>query len=198
MEPIQALTWVVICVFALTALITIGGLVDSFKIIQVKDEYLHKLFTVLILEIIAVCIPLSAEAIKDSRCNDDCMLERIRALDRSSPLAEDILKLRNTFQGIFATPEYIVEISFAEFDSLKEAKVCPQSPLYLANVMLFSKDRKGGTVVIPLHPEPRLCTNSDILQVEINKQWADKEFGLTDTSQKIKGWGRVIPPTTNL
>lgn len=198
MEPIQVLTWVIICVFALTAIITLGGLVESFDAIRVKDEYLHKLFTVLILEIVAVCIPLGADAIKDSRCNDECMLERIKSLDASSPLAKNILELRNTFQGIFETPEYNIEISFGELDSLKAAKACPQGPFYMSNVMVFRKDRKGGTIVVPLSPAQHLCTDDGTYKIEISKQWASKGFGLTESTENIQGWGKVIPPSPTL
>ncbi len=194
MEPVEVLTWVVIIVFALTALITLGGIVESFTLIRVKEEYLHKLFPVLLLEIVAICIPIAGEEL---RCDDACMLEKIRNLDPSSELAKDILAMRRNFEGIFVTPEYRVEISFGDLSSRKEAKVCPQGPFYYENVAVFNKDRKAGTRVVAFSPEPQLCTEGNILRIEISRDWATAEFGLTDeTVNTIEGWGRVIPPTT--
>jgi hypothetical protein len=191
-DPVQILTWVIIVVFALTALITLGGIVESFEFIQVKEEYLHKLFPVLLLEIVAICIPIAGEEL---RCDEACMFEKIKNLDPSSNLARDILEMRKNFEGIFVTPEYKIEISFGELSSPKEAKVCPQGPLYYEHVMVFNNDRNGGTNVIAFSPEPQLCTDSNMLRIEISQDWANKEFGLNDeVTGKIEGWGRIMPP----
>lgn len=198
MQPIEVLTWVIIVVFSLTALITLGALVENFKWIRIKEVYLKKLFFSLILEIVAVCIPLSADAIKQSSCDRNCMISRINALEPSDPLAEDILKLRDTFSGIFKTPEYNVEISFEELPGKEIAKVCPSSPLYKANVMIFNKSRSGGALVVPVKPAPGLCVDNGPIKIAISKEWAKNDFHLSPDTRKISGWGRVIPPSMEL
>ena len=57
------------------------------------------------------------------------------------------------------------------FESLDEARVCPQGPLYHANVLVFSKDRKGGTLVVPLKPAPQLCTDTNVHKIMISRRW---------------------------
>ena len=198
MEPIQVLTWVVIVVFSVTAIITLGGLVTNFKYIQVKEQYLKKLFVTLVLEIIVVCIPLSTDAIKESRCGDDCLAEKIKNLNPSSDLAKSILDMRDTFSGIFKTPEYTVEISFDELETKDSAKVCPQSPLYRSNVMIFNKARSNGALVIPVKPAPRLCSDGDLYKIVISTELAANNFNLSDSSVTLTGWGRVVPATPEL
>lgn len=198
MDPVQVLIWVVIVVFATTAIITLGGLVENFKYIQIKEEYLKKLFVALILEIIAVCIPLSSEAIRESRCGEDCMAERIANLDPTSKLAQRILEMRDTFSGIFKTPEYTAEISFDDFEHKDDAKVCPQTPLYRSNVMVFNQSRSGGVLVIPVKPDPNLCSNEKLYRIVISREWAEEEFKVIDHQEKLTGWCRVVPPTLEL
>ncbi len=52
MEPIQVIAWTYVAVFAITALLTLGGIVDTFTFIQIPEPYLRKLFYALILEIV--------------------------------------------------------------------------------------------------------------------------------------------------
>ncbi len=43
MDPINALAWIFIGVFLITAIITLGGILENFKFIEVKKEYLKLL-----------------------------------------------------------------------------------------------------------------------------------------------------------
>ena len=63
MLPITVIVWTYTVVFSMTALITLGGLIENFPFIKVKDQYMRGLFRALILEIIGGAVVLAANAI---------------------------------------------------------------------------------------------------------------------------------------
>ena len=63
MEPISLIVWTYAIVFASTAAITLGGLIENFRLIKVKDEYMKGLYTALILEVIAGAVIVAPSVI---------------------------------------------------------------------------------------------------------------------------------------
>lgn len=83
MEPITVIVWTFVVVFVMTAIITIGGIVDNIKFIQVQDEYLKGLYIALLLEVVGASIAVAAGAL-------DQAVEKTEAQpDLASPLSHN-------------------------------------------------------------------------------------------------------------
>ena len=60
MEPIIVLVWTFVGVFIATSIITLCGIVENFKLIQVKDRYLKGLYVALLLEVAAAGVTIAS------------------------------------------------------------------------------------------------------------------------------------------
>jgi hypothetical protein len=56
MDPMSTLAWVVTVFFAITAGVTLLGIIESPRLIQLRPQYLKALFTALVLELVAVVV----------------------------------------------------------------------------------------------------------------------------------------------
>ena len=69
MEPITVIVWTYTAVFSMTAFVTIGGLIENFPFIKVKDQYMKGLYMTLILEIVGGAVAIAATTIRTEVTN---------------------------------------------------------------------------------------------------------------------------------
>lgn len=60
LTPINLIIWTFAVTFVLTAIITIGGIVDNFRFITIDKKYLNYLFTALIIEVVSGSVAIAA------------------------------------------------------------------------------------------------------------------------------------------
>ena len=76
MTPIEVLVWTFVIVFVATSIITLFGIIDNFKIIQVKEGYLKGLYTALLIEVAVAGVAVASgkldPLIKDPQIKFDC------------------------------------------------------------------------------------------------------------------------------
>lgn len=58
------ITWTFVAIFIATAIITLGGLVKNFKLIEVEEPYLKRLFVALILEVVTAGVAFAVFELK--------------------------------------------------------------------------------------------------------------------------------------
>lgn len=62
MEPISVIVWTYVSVFAATAFVTVGGVVENSPV-KVREPYLRGLYATLILEVVAGAIVIASQAL---------------------------------------------------------------------------------------------------------------------------------------
>ncbi len=67
MEPVTVIVWIFVAVFLLTAVITLGGIVENVTFIKVPDKYLKGLYAALLLEIVGASITVGTGALNQNQ-----------------------------------------------------------------------------------------------------------------------------------
>ena len=74
MDPVDVIIWIFVSVFLLTAIVTLGGIVDNFRFIQVADKYLKGLYVALLLEVVGASVAV-ATGVLNKRAGEELLGE---------------------------------------------------------------------------------------------------------------------------
>ncbi|MBA1148279.1 hypothetical protein H0Z60_14580 [Ectothiorhodospiraceae bacterium WFHF3C12] len=65
MQPVEALVWIFVAVFLLTALLTLGGIVENMRFVNIPERYLKGLYAALLMQIATAGVAIAVDTLEE-------------------------------------------------------------------------------------------------------------------------------------